>query len=466
MHRTDTPRHGSVWRSRGIRWGAAVAALLGSSLLVMFGLMFWRSSVLLFDTLDRTVIEQLSLLSARPPELLSFMILSRMNQQPAVITQVGLFDAGRVLLVGDVTKVPDDLRLDSTVHAIADPLHPAVHWRAAGRVLPDGRILVVARAADEILDVRANLGHGALAGIIPAILLSLGGGALIGMATEARLRRLSAVAERIIEGDLSARLAARVDGDELDRLCTIVNRMLDQLEEAFEALKAVGGNIAHDLRTPLTSLRARLERSAAMAGPAGEVGVSITRSIDSVDQALSIISALLRIGDIQHGRWQDGFAPFDLAAVVSETAETYQPVAADKGVDLSCRIDNPASIVGDRQLMVELLVNLVDNAVKFTPTGGCVRIALEGPSDRPLIVVSDTGPGIPEQARSAVFQRFYRAEASRSTPGSGLGLSLTAAVAKLHRFEIRLGDNAPGCRVELLCWPTEQTTGPLPLQHR
>lgn len=432
-----------------------MAALLGGSLMAMFGLVYWRSSTLMFDTLDRSVIEQLELLSARPPDMLAFMIASRMNHQPAVVTQVGLFDVNRGPIVGDITEVPDRLRLDGHVHPVSAGDEPPARWRSAGRHLPDGRILIVARDADEILDVRESLVHGAMAGIIPAILLSLAGGAMVGVASERRLRRLNAVAERIIAGELSERLPANHDGDELDRLCAIVNRTLDRLEEGVDALKGVGDNIAHDLRTPLTALRARLERTSEVAGSDTPVGRSIDQSIQGVDQALSIVTALLRIANIQHIRRESAFAIVDLAEIVRETVDIYQPVAEEKGVGLECVIDTPAKVVGDRQLLIEVLVNLVDNAVKFTPANGRVRVAVGGTQLRPVVTVSDTGPGIPPEARPAVFHRFHRGEASRTTQGNGLGLSLVAAVAKLHHFAICLADNDPGLRVDLLCWRTD-----------
>lgn len=441
-----------LWRSRGLRWGLAVAVMLGGSLMAMFGLMYWRSTALMLDTVDRSVVEQLELLSARPPDMLPFMIASRMNRHPAVVTLVGLFEPGGQPIVGDVALMPESIVLDGRVQAVTAPGLPSEHWRAAGRTLPNGRVLVVARSADEILEIRAGLLRNAIAGIVPAVLLCLGCGTLVGVATERRMRGFNAVAERIIAGDMRERLPERGAGDELDRLCTIVNRVLGQLERGVEALKGVGENIAHDLRTPLTVMRARLEHSQTLAGPDTPLGCSIGQSIEGVDQALSIVTALLRISEIQHVLREASFEAFDLARIVQETADSYQPVAEEKGVDLTISIANTSTIVGDRQLMIEALVNLVDNAVKFTPKAGQISLVLAGTPARPVITVSDTGPGIPITARSTVFQRFYRADASRTTHGNGLGLSLVAAVADLHRFSIRLGENNPGCRVELLCW--------------
>ncbi len=445
-------RSGGVWRSRGLRWGAAVAILLGCSLLAMFGLMFWRSSYLLFDTLDRSVLEQVELLSARPPEMLPFMISSRMNHQPAVVTQVGLFSSNGVPIVGDVVAVPDGLALTGTVQLVLAPGNPATHWHAAGRRLDDGRILVVARAADEILEVQADLIRGAAVGIVPAILLSLTGGALVGIATERRLRRINSVAERIIAGQFDERLPGQEGGDELDRLCKIVNRILERFENVVAALQGVGDNIAHDLRTPLTSVRARLERTRRMAGPGTEIGHAVGQSITGIDRALAIVDALLRVAEIRHSRRESAFTLFELGALLSETAESYKPVADEKRIELRCLPVSGVTVTGDRELLVEAIVNLVDNAVKFTPEDGVVGIYLEGTPIKPVVRVSDTGPGIPLGDRSAVFRRFFRTDTSRTTPGSGLGLSLVAEIAALHRFGIVLGDEAPGCRFELLCW--------------
>ncbi len=440
-------------RSRGFRWGTTFAAILGGSLLAMFVLMFWRSSYLLFDALDRSVTEQVELLAARPPDMLVFMISSRMNHRPAVVTQVGLFTPDGISIVGDVPAIPVGLDLNGSVQAVQAPASPTSQWRAAGRRLADGRLLIVAREADEILEVRADLIRGAAAGIVPAILLSLVGGVLVGIATERRLRHISAVAERVIAGELGERLPCSSGDDELDRLCAIVNRMLERFEDVATALKGVGDNIAHDLRTPLTSVRARLERSLRMVGPGSAAGASIAESITGVDRALSIVSALLRVAEIRHARRHKAFVPFDLGEVLSETAETFRPVAEEKG--LAFRFPPPcrAMIIGDRDILVEAIVNLVDNAIKFTPPPGVVGLYLEGTGEHPIVQVIDSGPGIAPAERRDVFRRFFRSDASRTASGSGLGLSLVAEIVALHRFSITLGDERPGCRFELRCWP-------------
>ena len=453
----------------------AFAVILGTSLLSMFALMFWRSSHLLFDTIDRSVTEQVELLAARPPDMIVFMISSRMNHRPAVVTQVGLFAPDGAAIVGDIPAIPEGIDLTGRVRPVPAPGDPpgdppgnppgnlTIHWRAAGRRLADGRVLVVARAADEILEVRSDLIHGAAAGIVPAILLSLLGGGLVGIATERRLRRINAAAERVIAGELGERLPGAPGGDELDRLCAIVNRMLERFEDVAATLKGVGDNIAHDLRTPLTSVRARLERSLRLVGPETAAGVSISESITGIDRALSLVSALLRVAEIRNVRRDTAFTRFDLGTVLCETAETFRPLAEEKGLEFRCPPSGTVTIFGDRDVFVEAVVNLVDNAVKFTTAPGVVGLFLEGTAAQPVVRVSDTGPGIAPADRDAVFQKFFRTDASRTTPGSGLGLSLVAEILALHRFGITIGDERPGCRVELLCWPG--AVGPSSVEH-
>lgn len=448
-------RPSDLLRRTGFRYGVGLAVLLSAAMLSMFGVTFWLGSAALFGATDRSIVEQLELLAARPPDLLPFMIQSRLNHQPAVITLVGLYATDGRLIVGDLGSEPPEIPLDGVAHevvAAAPPGLPAERRRVAGRRLPDGRLLYVGRNVEEIAEVRGDLIRALLLGLIPAIVLSIAGGAVFGIRAERRLAVLREAAERIIEGHIHERLPVSRREDELDQLCRHMNRVLDRSEELVSALKAVGEDIAHDLRTPLTAVRAGLERGAKAAGMPDKQA-AIERSIAGLDRALSIVTALLRIAEIERARRKAGFSSFDLAAVVRDTAETYLPVAEDKGVRLTVEAAQPVEVSGDQDLLTEALVNLLDNAVKFTPSGGQVSITLGGGPDRPIVRVTDSGPGIPKEEREAVFRRFYRGEKSRSTRGTGLGLSLVAAIAKVHGFAVCLEDDGPGCTMELLCWP-------------
>lgn len=446
-----------IIRRSGFRWGLALAAVLTAATVFVSAMVYWLGSYALFRTVDKSIVEQLELLAARPPDLLPFMIASRMNQGPQVVTRVGLFGPDRQLLVGDIAAIPGALRLDGRVQMILVPgqAEAVQHERFAGRRLPDGRILVVARDVEDLLATRAALLQAVVVALIPAILLSVAGGMIVGMRAQRRLIRLRQAAERIVGGRLEERLPARVPGDELDQLAFIVNRMLDRLQELVYALKGVGEDIAHDLRTPLTAVRVRLERGREHAASREQLLPIIDQSISGVDQALAIITALLRIAEVENGRRYAAFAELDLAELVAEAGELYQPVAEDKGVALTVRAAGSRRVRGDRDLLLEVVVNLLDNAVKFTPPGGNARLELAGTDDRPLLRVADTGPGIPESEHELVFRRFYRSDKSRGSAGTGLGLSLVAAVAKLHGFALSLADNHPGCVFELRCWSAE-----------
>jgi PAS domain S-box-containing protein len=222
------------------------------------------------------------------------------------------------------------------------------------------------------------------------------------------------------------------------------------LEEALQEAKVVGDNIAHDLRTPLTRVRLRLERGREHASTLEEMRVIADQAIAGLDQSLTTITALLRITEIEHSRRREGFGEVQLAPLIREVGDLYEPIAEDKGVVLRVEFAAEATVHGDRDLLFEAVTNLVDNAVKFTPGGGCVELALLHQEGEAVIRVSDTGPGIPEIDREAVTQRFYRSDKSRRIAGLGLGLSLVAAIVKLHGFHFAIAAG-PGCTVKIAC---------------
>ena len=222
------------------------------------------------------------------------------------------------------------------------------------------------------------------------------------------------------------------------------------LEEALQEAKVVGDNIAHDLRTPLTRVRLRLERGREHAATLEEFRAVADQAIAGLDQSLTTITALLRITEIEHSRRREGFSDVQLAPLIREAADLYDPIAENKGVNLRVDAADGATVHGDRDLLFEAVANLVDNAVKFTPEGGRVELALLLQESEIVIRVSDTGPGIPEIEREAVIQRFYRSDQSRNTKGLGLGLSMVAAIIKLHGFRLRISAG-PGCAAEIAC---------------
>jgi signal transduction histidine kinase len=255
---------------------------------------------------------------------------------------------------------------------------------------------------------------------------------------------------RIVAGDLRERLPTRGRNDPFDQLAVSVNRMLGEIEALIQEIAGVGDDIAHDLRTPLTRVRVRLERGREHAATLGELRTAVDQGIAGLDQSLAIITALLRIAEIEHSRRLEGFSEVRLAPLLREVGDLYEPIAEDKHVALHVEAGDEATVHGDRDLLFEAVANLVDNAVKFTPEGGRVELAMLRREGETVVRVSDTGPGISELEREAVTKRFYRSDKSRRTEGLGLGLSLVAAIVKLHgfRFSIAAG---PGCTAEIAC---------------
>jgi signal transduction histidine kinase len=285
--------------------------------------------------------------------------------------------------------------------------------------------------------------------------LAVLGGLVMSRSIARRLERINRTAREVMAGDLDRRVPSRGGNDEFDRLADNLNAMLDQIQYLMESVRQVSDNIAHDLRTPLTRLRWRLERLAAGDDPEGDL---LEHAIRDADGLLDTFHALLRIAEVESGSRQR-FTDVDLATLVDDVGELYEPVAASHDQDLLAEAEEAVPARGDRDLLFQALTNLVDNAVKYTPAGGSVHVeARRGPLG-PELVVSDSGPGIPEAQRTDVLQRFVRLESSRASPGSGLGLSLVAAVAHLHGGEVRLEDNGPGLRARLVL-PARGDPGP------
>lgn len=333
-----------------------------------------------------------------------------------------------------------------------------VRARARVLVLPEGLLLLVGReisSLDRLLRL-VSTALGWSAGLL--IALSILGGVFMSNRVLKRIEGINQTTRRIIGGDLSQRVQTRGTGDEFDRLADILNRMFEQIEHLMDGIKHVGDNIAHDLRTPLTRLRHALE-DAAISNDPEQTRNQVQSAIDDADQLLSTFSALLRIARIESGGYVIRKEPVSLNKLVSDAIELYGVIADERSIHVTSSLQESSDVVGDRDLLFQLIANLIDNALKYTPKDGQVHLATSTMNNSVVLTVSDTGRGIPEDEWENVTQRFYRVDEQCDEVSSGLGLSLVWAIVNCHDAVLNFNENSPGLRVDVT-FPTS-VQGPL-----
>ena len=440
----------SLFRLPLFRLTLLYSLLFALSTLLLFAFIYWQTAVVETQRVDEQLLHDAQFLSQLKPDSLRDTIDNRVMPDFRRVAHAGLFATDGARLAGNLPSLPQGLAFDGKVHRIDVPdAHLTI--RAVGLPLPDGTRLLIGRNVESLDNLQLVVVHALELGFVPAMLLALGAGVLASQRTRRQLQTVHETAERIMKGDLRERLPTHGGGDDLDRLAVSVNHMLDEIARLMDDMKSVGDNIAHDLRTPLTRVRARLERARDSASTTEEWHEMVDRAVAGLDQALRLITALLRISEIEGGRRRAAFEIVALGQIAEEIAELYEPFAEEKEVRFALDLAAVRTISGDRDLLSELLSNLVANAIKFTPAGGSVRLSLADGAEGPVLQVADTGPGIPPEQRELVFKRFYRSDASRSVEGYGLGLSLVDAIAKLHGFRVTIGENKPGSVFTLWC---------------
>ncbi|HEY4316309.1 MAG TPA: ATP-binding protein [Herbaspirillum sp.] len=321
--------------------------------------------------------------------------------------------------------------------------------------LPGGYHLLVGRDVNRYDALKSYFFYGLIGAAAVVLLVGVLGGLLIRRALLVKVGNLRQTAQAIVEGDLSHRLQTRGGDDELDMLAQTVNRMLDQIEHLIHGVRNVSNAIAHDLRTPLTELRFRLE-SVSVGRPPPEIAFAeIETAVADVDRVIQIFNALLRLAEIDTGARRSGFVRVDMGSVGADIVEFYQPVAELKGIALSFVAEGELALAGDPFLLAQAVGNLIDNALKYAQENGSIRVEARRAGEVAIEVsVADDGPGIPDEEKPQVSKRFYRGDASRGTPGVGLGLSLVSAVAELHGGALVFTDNSPGLRATLRLFAT------------
>lgn len=333
--------------------------------------------------------------------------------------------------------------------------------------LPGGFRLLVGRDLDErerMFEIIATAGRWSVAMVV---VLGIAGGVFVSRRVLNRVDAMTDTARTIMAGNLSGRLPVIGTGDEFDRLASNLNAMLTRIESLMRGLKEVSDNVAHDLKTPLTRLRNRCEEALRLAKSETDYRSALEATIEESEGLIRTFDALLMIARAESGEAREGMVEFDAAEIARDVSELYEPLADDKGLSLQVEASVPAHVKGNRELVSQALANLVDNAIKYAATNSpllngaasevVVSAGTEG--DRILLTVRDKGPGIPTADRPRAVERFVRLEQSRSKPGSGLGLSLAAAVARLHGGELRLEDNGPGLKAVIALPRVEPTQG-------
>jgi signal transduction histidine kinase len=419
---------------------------------VLFGFVYWQTAAYMTSSFDALIIGELHIFAAEPPERWLPHINERLDNDPRRVRIAGLFGADGRRIAGNLESLPGGLTPDVPADAVVVRLdnqgRETQKVRLATERLPDGEILAIGRNNDEIAGIANIVRRALMLGLLPAFGLAVVIGLVLSLRARRRLSEVNRRIQRIVTGDLRERLPTHGSNDPFDQLAVSVNRMLGEIETLIQEIAGVGNDIAHDLRTPLTRVRVRLERGRARATTLDELRAVVDQSIAGLDQSLTVVTALLRIAEIEHSRRLEGFSQVQLAPLVREVSDLYEPIAEDKHVSLQVEVADEATVHGDRDLLFEAVANLVDNAVKFTPEGGRVTLALLRRDGESLIQVKDTGTGISEAEREAVIRRFYRSDKSRNTEGLGLGLSLVAAIVKLHGFRFTIAAG-PGCTTEI-----------------
>jgi signal transduction histidine kinase len=443
-----------VVRTTTFRWTLAVSGAFAGCILLMFGFVYWQTQTYTIANIDRLITDVANVVSTQDPVAVARRLNDHLGTDPRRVKLGGLFDHDGHRIAGNMDSLPPELRPDAPAQSVSAVRADAVGReeqtaRAVARRLADGSIVVIGRDTQELEQFSRILEDALALGLIPALCLGLAAGAFLSLRAQRRIEEVNKRVQRIVAGDLRERLLTHDTNDPFDELAGLVNRMLDDIEALVRSIAGVGDDIAHDLRTPLTRVRVSLERGRQNASSVEELRAAVDQAIAGLDQSLSIITALLRIAEIEHSRRLAGFGDVHLVELVREVGELYEPIAEDKNIDFAVDAGGDAVVRGDRDLLFEAIANLVDNAVKFTPQGGRVELSVRRIGDEAVVRVSDTGPGIAANEHKLVGRRFYRAEKSRTHPGLGLGLSLVNAIVKLHGFRFTMS-SGPGCVAEIV----------------
>lgn len=444
-------------RARAIfRWGGAIAALLVAQSLILAALFWLLATGSHRRAAERGFERDCRSLSAMPSDLRRGELREMLSRDIHRDRFLALFDRRGALIEGNVSRLPDEASAGrasfvAEVRPTELPGKTSDTARLVVCAMPDGSRLLTGVDLDDAEEALRVVERSLLIGLAPGLLLAVGFGLFAGRRAARQVDAVRGLTERIVAGELDQRLPVDAHPDSFGLLCAQINAMLDRLQMLVTEVRGVGDDIAHQLRTPLTRLRARIERGLREAEDRAAFEAVAGTALQEIDQLLGIVAALLRIRELEDHARRSRFGPVDLARLVDDACELHRPSAEDRGIALRSEVTPAPLVEGDASLLIEAVSNLLDNAMKFGPAEGEVSLSLHANPQGVVITVADQGVGVPLAERSLVTQRFYRGR--HDCDGAGLGLSLVKAIADLHGFELRFAER--GSAVSLYC-PTRQ----------
>jgi signal transduction histidine kinase len=426
------------------------AGLTGLTFLLLFAVIFWSTTRFMRHQIDDSVANEISeiITDAQSNEADGLRTLVQgMARHPSGFYYL-LQDARGHVLSGNLpaTEPLTGVREWEESHKVSRT--PFAGIRGQG-VLVAGNYLFVGWSTYQVREMEEFIAKSFLAVLAASILLALAGGLLMSRRLQKKIENVSRTTRNIMEGDLRQRVASQSGGDEFAHLALSINSMLDRIETLMNGLRQVTTDIAHDLRTPLTRLRNRLELAQRAPLDAAGLRETLDAARRETDVILHVFGALLRIAQLESGARRAAFAVVNLSEVLATVVEVYRPAAEGKQQHLDEAVPADLQVFGDRDLLTQLFANVLENAIVHSPAGAALGVRAQCEAGRVQVDILDNGPGIPEAMRGKVLGRFVRLDDSRTTPGSGLGLSLVAAIAQLHEATLRLSGNDPGLKVSL-----------------
>jgi signal transduction histidine kinase len=443
-----------LWRSTSFRLTVGYAGLFIVSSLLLVGFIYVATAGFMNSQINQVIVADTEGLRERfrddgLPGLIGG-IRERVAGDPASTAIYLLASPTLQPLAGNLSAWPTSIELNGSWYEGAFEHNGRASIVRFHDVLLPGRLrLLVGRDVRDRVEVQSLIFNALMWAIGLTTVLAIAGGLIFRRTLDRRIEVINATAGAIVKGDLSQRIPTAGTGDEFDQLSATLNRMLDQIEQLMDGVSEVSNAIAHDLRTPLARLRNSLEEMTAGRLERAAWPAAIERAIAELDGLLDTFNALLRIAEVESGARRSAFDVVALDPLLRDAADLYAALAEERDLTISIAVDPAAKVLGDRHLLSQAIANLLDNAIKHSHAGGRIDLSAR-PADNGIeIVVADNGPGIPDVERANVTRRYYRLERSRGTPGSGLGLSLVAAVVKLHGGTLALDDNRPGLRVTM-----------------